>query len=255
MSSNIHLIVILFLLFIFRPSNAGEEEFYFDDVNIDSNTTSGYFDDVSNTTSGISSSEESLHDEIPKTKYRRSITTESTDTIQNKTVLKFSGNNNSNISSSLSECHTISSSTSEPPEFKKDCIKPTVKLKTVTTAPKNSSKHEYKIPTFFSLHTTSDVNRSAEYNSSSAPSLPFNPINYLSPKKETHDPMFNINFVTNDQSSSTRIFMPTETTTQPLPPPRGRGKGRKKCRKVYGMNNKQLWCTQCRWKKACVRFT
>ena len=30
--------------------------------------------------------------------------------------------------------------------------------------------------------------------------------------------------------------------------------GKKKCRKVYGMTNKDLWCTQCRWKKACVRF-
>ncbi len=29
----------------------------------------------------------------------------------------------------------------------------------------------------------------------------------------------------------------------------------KKCRKVYGMDNRDLWCTQCRWKKACVRFT
>ncbi|XP_065194637.1 cyclin-K-like isoform X1 [Sycon ciliatum] len=32
-----------------------------------------------------------------------------------------------------------------------------------------------------------------------------------------------------------------------------RGDGRK-CRKVYGMENKDKWCTQCRWKKACVRF-
>ncbi|XP_033640532.1 zinc finger protein 704-like [Asterias rubens] len=29
----------------------------------------------------------------------------------------------------------------------------------------------------------------------------------------------------------------------------------KKCRKVYGMEKRDLWCTQCRWKKACVRFT
>lgn len=29
----------------------------------------------------------------------------------------------------------------------------------------------------------------------------------------------------------------------------------KKCRKVYGMDNRDMWCTQCRWKKACVRFT
>ena len=28
----------------------------------------------------------------------------------------------------------------------------------------------------------------------------------------------------------------------------------KKCRKVYGMENRHMWCTQCRWKKACVRF-
>ncbi|XP_046864754.1 zinc finger protein 704-like [Xenia sp. Carnegie-2017] len=28
----------------------------------------------------------------------------------------------------------------------------------------------------------------------------------------------------------------------------------RKCRKVYGINNKKLWCTQCRWKKACSRF-
>ena len=28
----------------------------------------------------------------------------------------------------------------------------------------------------------------------------------------------------------------------------------KKCRKVYGIDNRDLWCTQCKWKKACVRF-
>ncbi|CAD5125228.1 DgyrCDS13467 [Dimorphilus gyrociliatus] len=29
----------------------------------------------------------------------------------------------------------------------------------------------------------------------------------------------------------------------------------KKCRKVYGMENRDMWCTQCKWKKACSRFT
>ncbi|XP_034949859.1 zinc finger protein 395 isoform X2 [Chelonus insularis] len=28
----------------------------------------------------------------------------------------------------------------------------------------------------------------------------------------------------------------------------------KKCRKIYGMENREQWCTQCKWKKACVRF-
>ncbi|XP_031630888.1 zinc finger protein 704 isoform X2 [Contarinia nasturtii] len=33
--------------------------------------------------------------------------------------------------------------------------------------------------------------------------------------------------------------------------PRGENK---KCRKQYGMEKKELWCTQCKWKKACSRF-
>ncbi|XP_014810320.1 PREDICTED: SLC2A4 regulator [Calidris pugnax] len=40
----------------------------------------------------------------------------------------------------------------------------------------------------------------------------------------------------------------------PVPPtvrPRGEAK---KCRKVYGMENREMWCTACRWKKACQRF-
>ena len=28
----------------------------------------------------------------------------------------------------------------------------------------------------------------------------------------------------------------------------------KKCRKVYGLEQRDLWCTQCKWKKACARF-
>lgn len=28
----------------------------------------------------------------------------------------------------------------------------------------------------------------------------------------------------------------------------------KKCRKVYGIEHRDLWCTACRWKKACQRF-
>ncbi|XP_038842146.1 zinc finger protein 395-like isoform X2 [Salvelinus namaycush] len=34
---------------------------------------------------------------------------------------------------------------------------------------------------------------------------------------------------------------------------KGRGEA-KKCRKVYGVERKEQWCTACRWKKACQRF-
>ncbi|XP_025832031.1 zinc finger protein 704-like [Agrilus planipennis] len=39
----------------------------------------------------------------------------------------------------------------------------------------------------------------------------------------------------------------------PASPRRVRGEN-KKCRKVYGMENREQWCTQCKWKKACSRF-
>ncbi|XP_028355650.1 SLC2A4 regulator isoform X2 [Physeter macrocephalus] len=44
--------------------------------------------------------------------------------------------------------------------------------------------------------------------------------------------------------------LPTKPGANPRKP---RGDA-KKCRKVYGMDHRDLWCTACRWKKACQRF-
>ncbi|KAK0141250.1 Zinc finger protein 395 [Merluccius polli] len=53
---------------------------------------------------------------------------------------------------------------------------------------------------------------------------------------------------------------PTRTTPTSASPPRChwptrrvRGEA-KKCRKVYGIEHRDQWCTACRWKKACQRF-
>lgn len=48
----------------------------------------------------------------------------------------------------------------------------------------------------------------------------------------------------------------TNTTNHRSPQsPNRRTRGdNKKCRKVYGMDHKDQWCTQCKWKKACSRF-
>jgi hypothetical protein len=43
----------------------------------------------------------------------------------------------------------------------------------------------------------------------------------------------------------------SQIKSSPIRRPRGDAK---KCRKVYGMDNRNLWCTQCKWKKACTRF-
>ncbi|XP_056378193.1 zinc finger protein 704 isoform X2 [Hyla sarda] len=60
-------------------------------------------------------------------------------------------------------------------------------------------------------------------------------------------------------NTSTEEYIPSVHTVRSSPPragvavrkPRGEGK---KCRKVYGMENRDKWCTACRWKKACQRF-
>ncbi|KAG7282476.1 hypothetical protein CRUP_000472 [Coryphaenoides rupestris] len=54
---------------------------------------------------------------------------------------------------------------------------------------------------------------------------------------------------------------PSRTSPGGASPPRGHWPSRrvrgeaKKCRKVYGIEHKDQWCTACRWKKACQRFT
>ncbi|XP_027708310.1 SLC2A4 regulator isoform X1 [Vombatus ursinus] len=56
---------------------------------------------------------------------------------------------------------------------------------------------------------------------------------------------------------STVIKPPVPTISSGLKPSTGIRKPRgeaKKCRKVYGMENRDMWCTACRWKKACQRF-
>uniref|UniRef100_A0A667HH66 Zinc finger protein 704 n=1 Tax=Lynx canadensis TaxID=61383 RepID=A0A667HH66_LYNCA len=53
------------------------------------------------------------------------------------------------------------------------------------------------------------------------------------------------------QHTHTVLSSPPRGTVS-LRKPRGEGK---KCRKVYGMENRDMWCTACRWKKACQRFT
>ena len=53
-----------------------------------------------------------------------------------------------------------------------------------------------------------------------------------------------------DLQSSSNHFMLKSTTSSH----RRSRTDVKKCRKVYGVENRAMWCTQCKWKKACNRF-
>ncbi|XP_046896004.1 zinc finger protein 704 isoform X1 [Hypomesus transpacificus] len=66
---------------------------------------------------------------------------------------------------------------------------------------------------------------------------------------EKRQPAPNIHTTVSKSHASTALSpKPTLGTRKP------RGEA-KKCRKVYGMEKRDMWCTACRWKKACQRFT
>lgn len=56
------------------------------------------------------------------------------------------------------------------------------------------------------------------------------------------------------QSSSSQLLSMSAPNKLPGSPTRKLRGETKKCRKVYGMEHRELWCTQCKWKKACTRF-
>ncbi|RZF35692.1 hypothetical protein LSTR_LSTR010013 [Laodelphax striatellus] len=51
-----------------------------------------------------------------------------------------------------------------------------------------------------------------------------------------------------------RLSSSVPSVKQPNSPTRKARGDTKKCRKVYGMEHREQWCTQCKWKKACTRF-
>ncbi|XP_032209468.1 SLC2A4 regulator [Mustela erminea] len=55
------------------------------------------------------------------------------------------------------------------------------------------------------------------------------------------------------QPTPVRTCVPTLPSKLGASPRKPRGDA-KKCRKVYGLERRDLWCTACRWKKACQRF-
>jgi len=68
-------------------------------------------------------------------------------------------------------------------------------------------------------------------------------------------PITTFTIATNQHSPGKYIRLsPKPYSTSPKSPLRRPRGDAKKCRKVYGMEHRELWCTQCKWKKACTRF-
>lgn len=104
---------------------------------------------------------------------------------------------------------------------------------------------------------------SSSSNSASSASTSFTPTNSSSFSISWQSPPVTFTGTTVSPSKSLGFGEQRSQTIAVLSsPPRAttalsrkvRGEG-KKCRKVYGMENRDMWCTACRWKKACQRFT
>lgn len=81
------------------------------------------------------------------------------------------------------------------------------------------------------------------YTFSSSPSPPFRPSPRPSPQERLQQHQA--------QSPKTHMLSVIPKTVGSHKKPRS---DVRKCRKVYGMENRDMWCTQCKWKKACTRF-
>ena len=68
----------------------------------------------------------------------------------------------------------------------------------------------------------------------------------LCPYYQNYDPSFGVSMYNAPSPPSPASFRLHRTR---------RRSENKKCRKVYGIENRDIWCTQCKWKKACTRFT
>ncbi|XP_034747035.1 zinc finger protein 704 isoform X2 [Etheostoma cragini] len=120
----------------------------------------------------------------------------------------------------------------------------------------------YLIHTDHAYQATAPVSiPSSSSNTTSSASTSFTPTNSFSISWQSPPVTFTGTAVSpskshgfGEQRSQTIAVLssPPRATTAISRKVRGEGK---KCRKVYGMENRDMWCTACRWKKACQRFT
>lgn len=205
----------IFFLSSNRPSRAGEEEFYFDDVNVDSHTTSGASSNSSNENLAETPTNESARNTGGSIDHSRSKAIN----IPNIPI---------NIPTVIISPHPPASAglfDSGPPQF--------VHGNYLSRLDADASQASKKIKPFIPIREPHLIAKSIQ------------------------SPNFNMDFLNTQPSTPTgneSLPVLTKAPADNKTLKRRKGSGKKKCRKVYGMSNKGLWCNQCRWKKACARF-
>uniref|UniRef100_A0A8C1JLC3 Zinc finger protein 395a n=1 Tax=Cyprinus carpio TaxID=7962 RepID=A0A8C1JLC3_CYPCA len=150
------------------------------------------------------------------------------------------------------------------------------------TSPSSPSRHTTPSPTTPEMHQHSPLSQSApgsfwqvhsEHSYQAPPPVqvvtPIKPLSvpvscHWTPSLTVHQSKQGSPFRRRSVSVGEQWLQNNNATFRPHPasvsPPRNHCTSRrirgeaKKCRKVYGIEHRDQWCTACRWKKACQRF-
>ncbi|OPJ83598.1 zinc finger protein 704 [Patagioenas fasciata monilis] len=164
--------------------------------------------------------------------------------------------NTDSVADGLSSLSPVSPSLASPPSFPtQDAIRPETscaktETKLMTPLSRSAPTNLYLVHTDHAYQATPPVNipGSAKFTpngSSFSISWQSPPVTFTGiPVSPTH----NRPAGSGEQKQSYTVLSSPPRVAFGLRKPRGEGK---KCRKVYGMENRDMWCTACRWKKAC----
>uniref|UniRef100_A0A8V0XD90 Zinc finger protein 704 n=1 Tax=Gallus gallus TaxID=9031 RepID=A0A8V0XD90_CHICK len=167
--------------------------------------------------------------------------------------------NTDSVADGLSSLSPVSPSLASPPSFStQDAIRPETscaktETKLMTPLSRSAPTNLYLVHTDHAYQATPPVNipgstKFTPNGSSFSISWQSPPVTFTGiPVSPTH----NRPAGSGEQKQSHTVLSSPPRVAFGLRKPRGEGK---KCRKVYGMENRDMWCTACRWKKACQRF-
>jgi hypothetical protein len=143
--------------------------------------------------------------------------------------------------------------------IKEGCFEIEAHVRYAHLGPKHDGSGDHEEEFYYTEVEISDISSpsSSFGGSSSGISMTFSPtlshMDMVRPPSE--DPEYKTQMQQQRKSPSGNTHSNPKKRLSPKSSPVRRPRGdTKKCRKVYGMERRDLWCTQCKWKKACTRF-
>ncbi|CAG7836547.1 unnamed protein product [Allacma fusca] len=142
---------------------------------------------------------------------------------------------------------------------KESCFEIEAHVRYAHLGPKNEESGDHEEEFYYTEEEVSDLSSpapSSSFGGSSGVSMAFSPtlshMDMVRPPSE--DPEYKLNQQQRKSPNGNTHLNPKKRLSPKSSPVRRPRGDTKKCRKVYGMERRDQWCTQCKWKKACTRF-